>query len=318
MINKVNLMLALLMAVVLQSCGQKEKQTASGLTYTVLEKGDGEVIKDSLFLVLNMSYKDDNDSTWMTTAEKEIPAIVPKNDSIWSSSQGSIEEILNELSVGDSVSFQISIADFFANSVKSPVPPTVNKEGTLTFNIGVEKAMTQEEFMAWRQEMMQKQQAKMAEEADAQLETDVKIIEEYLAENNIEAEKTESGLYYVIKEEGSGDKPEVGETVSVNYAGHVLNGPYFDTSIESVAKEQGIYNEDRPNGYGPLEFPLGKGRVIKGWDEGVALLNEGGKATLYIPSGLAYGPRQRSEEITANAILVFDVELVDIKSADDK
>ncbi|UII22835.1 FKBP-type peptidyl-prolyl cis-trans isomerase [Fulvivirga ligni] len=318
MINRINILLLLTFVVLVQACGQKEKQTSSGLKYTLLREGDGEAIKDSSFMVLNMTYKDNNDSVWMTTAEKGIPAVVPKNDSVWAASDGSIEQIFNDLRIGDSVTFEIATADFFANSVKSPVPPMVDKEGTLTFNIGVADAMNQEEFMAWREDMMKKQQQKMEAEAEEQLEADKKTIEEYLAENNIEAQSTESGLYYVITEEGTGESPQDGDMVEVAYAGHVLDGAYFDTSIESVAKEQDMYNENRPGGYVPYAFPLGRGRVIRGWDEGVALLKKGSKATLYVPSGMAYGPRKRSDVITENSILVFDVELVDFTPAGEK
>lgn len=314
MINTFKTLVALLVVVALQSCNDSEKKTASGMTYTLVKEGDGEPIADGEYLLMNMEYKDEKDSVWMTTAEQAIPIVVPKNDSLWSSSEGSIEQIFNELSKGDSVTFKISIAKFFENTVKSEMPPTVNKEGTLTFNVGVQDVLSQEEFMSWQQEMMAKQQKKQEADAAKQLTDDVTAIEKFLKENNIEAQKTESGIFYVMKEEGTGEQASAGDTVKVNYAGHVLNGPFFDTNDEALAKEKDLFNEQRAaqGGYAPLEFVLGQGRVIKGWDEGIALLKEGGKATLYIPSPLAYGPRQRSAEIVANSILVFDVELVDV------
>ena len=315
MINSFKTLVALLAVVVaLQSCNSQEKKTESGMAYTLVKEGDGQPIEDGQYLLMNMEYKDHKDSVWMTTAEQGIPIVVPKNDSVWSSSQGSIEQIFNELSKGDSVTFTIGIKDFFANTVKSEAPPQVDQEGTLTFSVGVENVLTQEEFMTWQQEMMAKQQKQREEEAEEQLTTDVATIEKFLEENNIEAEKTESGIFYVMKEEGSGEQASAGDTVKVNYSGHVLNGPFFDTNDEALAKEKELFNEQRAaqGGYAPLEFVLGQGRVIKGWDEGIALLKEGGKATLYIPSPLAYGPRQRSAEIVANSILVFDVELVEV------
>ena len=89
-----------------------------------------------------------------------------------------------------------------------------------------------------------------------------------------------------------------------------MNGAYFDTSVEEVAKENGLFRQGKI--YAPLETVIGQGAVIKGWDEAFQLMNTGSKATLYIPSGLAYGSRARSAAIPANAILVFDVELVKI------
>ena len=148
--------------------------------------------------------------------------------------------------------------------------------------------------------------------AEKQLADDIKTIDDYLKENGIEADTTAEGLRYVITEEGTGDKPEKGQTVVVNYTGKLLDGTMFDSSIEEDAKEGGVYREQRDYSK-PFEFPIGQGRVIKGWDLGIALLNKGSKATLYIPSTLGYGPRGSGGVIKPNSILVFDVELVDIK-----
>jgi FKBP-type peptidyl-prolyl cis-trans isomerase len=144
------------------------------------------------------------------------------------------------------------------------------------------------------------------------MDTDIAIIDAYLAKNNIQAQTSKSGMRYTIIEEGSGPMAQVGDMVQVSYTGNVLEGDYFDTSVEEKAKEFGLYNPGRP--YGPYEFILGTGGVIHGWDEGIALLNQGAKARLYIPSPMAYGDQQRSEVIVANAILEFEVELVGINS----
>ncbi len=90
----------------------------------------------------------------------------------------------------------------------------------------------------------------------------------------------------------------------MNYIGKTLNGNVFDKNVDSA------FNNIRP-----FSFALGTGKVIKGWDEGIALLNKGSKATFYIPSALAYGPQAPSRAIGANAVLLFDVELTDIKKA---
>ncbi len=130
-----------------------------------------------------------------------------------------------------------------------------------------------------------------------QMDKDIEIIDQYLKDNNIAAQSTESGLRYVIEVEGSGNNPESGQNVSVHYTGMLLNGTKFDSS------------HDRGN---PLPFAIGQGQVIQGWDEGIALLKKGGKGTLYIPSPLAYGPRGAGADIPPNAVLKFEVELVDV------
>jgi FKBP-type peptidyl-prolyl cis-trans isomerase len=110
--------------------------------------------------------------------------------------------------------------------------------------------------------------------------------------------KTASGLEYVEEKAGTGAQAQAGKTVKVHYTGKFPDGKVFDSSI--------------PRGE-PLEFVLGAGRVIKGWDEGIALMKVGGKAMLTIPPQLAYGERGAGGVIPPNATLVFDVELVEVK-----
>ncbi|HSL46233.1 MAG TPA: FKBP-type peptidyl-prolyl cis-trans isomerase [Anaerolineales bacterium] len=109
--------------------------------------------------------------------------------------------------------------------------------------------------------------------------------------------KTASGLEYIELEEGTGAQAEAGKTVSVHYTGKFQDGRVFDSSVSRGE---------------PITFPLGAGRVIKGWDEGIALMKVGGKAQLIIPPELAYGERGAGGVIPPNATLVFDVELVSV------
>ena len=111
-------------------------------------------------------------------------------------------------------------------------------------------------------------------------------------------EKTASGLRYQIVQEGNGVKAEKGQTVSVHYKGQFIDGTVFDSSYKR--------NE-------PIDFPLGMGQVIAGWDEGISLLKVGDKARFVIPSDLAYGARGAGGVIPPNANLIFDVELMRVK-----
>jgi peptidyl-prolyl cis-trans isomerase A (cyclophilin A) len=111
-------------------------------------------------------------------------------------------------------------------------------------------------------------------------------------------DKTESGLRYKIIQKGNGKKAEAGKTVSVHYTGQLENGKTFDSSYPRKK---------------PIEFPLGMGNVIEGWDEGIALLQVGDKARFVIPSYLGYGSSGAGGVIPPDATLVFDVELMDVK-----
>lgn len=110
--------------------------------------------------------------------------------------------------------------------------------------------------------------------------------------------KTDSGLQYIETEAGTGATPKRGQRVSVHYKGQLENGKEFDNSFKRGQ---------------PIEFMLGMGKVIPGWDEGIGLMKVGGKATLIIPPNLGYGSRGAGGVIPPNAVLIFDVELVDVK-----
>ena len=109
---------------------------------------------------------------------------------------------------------------------------------------------------------------------------------------------TASGLQIKTLVVGTGDKAELGKTAVVHYTGWLLNGTKFDSSVDRGT---------------PFEFPLGAGRVIKGWDEGVSTMNIGGKVELIIPPDLAYGPSGAGGVIPPNATLKFEVEFLDQK-----
>lgn len=109
---------------------------------------------------------------------------------------------------------------------------------------------------------------------------------------------TASGLKYIYVEKGNGAQAENGKTVDVHYTGYLMDGRTFDSSIERGE---------------PISFPLGQNMVIKGWEEGIALMKVGDKMRLIIPSDLGYGANGAGGVIPPNATLIFDVELVNVK-----
>ena len=132
------------------------------------------------------------------------------------------------------------------------------------------------------------------EEIAAQLAVDIVKITDYISENNIQnVVSTSTGLHYVITEEGTGDIHEAGDLAVVHYEGRLLNDLVFDST------------SDRE----PFTFQYGVGSVIPGFDQGIGNVRQEGKITLFIPSGLAYGPSGQGS-IGANEVLIFDVELL--------
>ncbi|MEM9338268.1 MAG: FKBP-type peptidyl-prolyl cis-trans isomerase [Bacteroidota bacterium] len=288
---------------VFTSCSQQNSfTTEAGTTVTYLVKGSGDLPVDSLVSLFNLKYStEDGKVIKEADSDNPIPLKINTEDA---AKNGELYVVLSKLKTGDSVNFGLVAKDLFAQTFRAPLPDSIAPESKIQFQVNYLEQVTEEGYY----DMMAEKQKKLDEK---QLNIDLEILDGYLTENNIETQKTESGLRYVITKEGSGANAEKGQIVKVNYAGKLLDGPYFDTSIEGVAKEQGLYQEGRP--YEPLAFELGQGRVIKGWDEGIALLNPGSEATLYIPSTLAYGSRSAGPIIKENSILVFDVELVGVE-----
>ena len=123
---------------------------------------------------------------------------------------------------------------------------------------------------------------------DAQNEAD---IVKYIADNNLTAKRSESGLYYVINTEGNGVKPNQNSSVTMTYKGYYLNGKTFDQNTKG--------------------FKTNLQRVIKGWTEGVTYFKEGGNGILLIPSKLGYGSKNYSK-IPGGSVLIFDISLLKV------
>lgn len=138
-------------------------------------------------------------------------------------------------------------------------------------------------------------------EVDYEAEEQQKI-SQYLAAKGYQVQPTESGLYYIVKEEGTGISPENGDTVVLDFVFYNIYGQMIDTSIESLARDFNIFNYNKI--YGPVEFVLGYSNEIAGVEEGVSYMKEGGMSVLVVPSKLAF---QNYEPY------VYDIWLLDIR-----
>ncbi|MBS1645669.1 MAG: FKBP-type peptidyl-prolyl cis-trans isomerase [Bacteroidetes bacterium] len=205
--------------------------------------------------------------------------------------KGDLAEGFQLLTQGDSALFRVPV-DSIIKAGNQTLPWM--KKGAkqyIEYSVAVTKVMTADQ-------MKKEQEAA----AGKQVAIDEQIIKDYIAKNNIKAERTASGLYYIIEKLGTGPKANQGDSVSMNYTGTTLDGTKFDSNVDPA-----FHHVE------PFWFNLGIGQVIKGWDEGIALMPKGSKGKLIIPSTLAYGPQSPTPAIPANSVLVFDVEVKDVK-----
>lgn len=202
---------------------------------------------------------------------------------------GDIYDGIKMMSVGDSASFIVRTDSTFMTLFQLPTLPTeFSKTDVMRFDIKLNDFYPESEFANKQMEYMKKTYKNETENAENELN-------KYLKENKLNPIRTESGLYYLQTKSGNGENPQVGTQVKVHYTGKLLDGTVFDSSISR--------NE-------PIQFDLGVGQVIPGWDEGIRLMSKGEKGILFIPYYLGYGDRGAGA-IPPFATLIFDVELVD-------
>lgn len=213
---------------------------------------------------------------------------------------GDLLEGLALMHKGDSASFIVNIDSTFIYLFDQPtLPPEYNHTDVMRFEVRMDDFYPESEYPQHYAVKINKSNeeriAMMKESYPEETAQAAQELDWYLAKNNIASTPTESGLHYLITEKGNGEKPKVGEVVTMRYTGKLLDGTVFDSSAE---RDQ------------PFQFVLGVGQVIPGWDEGVQLMTKGEKGVFYIPYYLAYGDRDLGE-IPPFSNLIFEVELVD-------
>ncbi len=224
--------------------------------------------------------------------------------------KGDLIEAIMLMTPGDSLVCLLDADALFKNA-KAKKPDFIKPGDKVQYflklvSVKTKDQVTKEQNAAF-QKQMQEQMKKQKAVAAKQALKDDKALKAYFTKNKLTPIKTASGLYYTIKEEGSGEKAMPNDSVSMNYTGTLLDGTKFDSNVDTAFHHAT-----------PFQFVLGRGAVIRGWDEGVALLKQGSKATFYIPSGMAYATQSRPggganpKGIPANSILLFDVELIKV------
>ena len=196
---------------------------------------------------------------------------------------GDVFSALSLMHEGDSATFIISAEDFYKTYNYGDSPAFVTPKSMVFVTLCMHEIQTFDEYKS--------------AQIQAALEQEKIQIDQYLKDHNIDVEPTASGLYYVETKAGKGKNPIKGAKCTVNYKGTLLDGTVFDSS----------------EGRAPFEFELGMEQVIAGWDEAISMMKKGGKATLILPSSIAYGERGAGNVIPPFSPLVFEVELIDFK-----
>lgn len=260
--------------------GDGFKETSTGLKYKFHVKSDTTVqvmTYDIVNVLMNYRTKD---STLFESGLNPISFQVIPID------PGDLQEGILMMRKGDSATFALSPEKFFISMMKyKELPEMIKGIEEIYFDIKVVGIHPEPPVMkAERQDAVDRK----AGESE--------LIKRYVLNNNINVEPTASGLYFIELQKGTGKKAEAGKKVKVHFTGMEIYGRIFDSSYERGR---------------PVEFILGRGDRIPAWDEAVAMMSEGGKARLIVPSALGYGGELRNN-IKPYTPLVFEIELVEV------
>ena len=271
------------------------KTTESGLQYQIVKDektGQTPAVGDLVEIHMIAKYKDKETDTTLFNSRQmnngnamSFPLPAP-------SYKGDIVEAFMLLTPGDSAVIRMSV-DSFKKQAGGMMPPYMKDGEFIEYNVVMVSVKSQKDM----------QQEKEKHDAE-QIVTDEKLLQDYFTANSINPAKTVSGVYYTVEKDGKGENVKNNQQVTVKYTGKTLDGKAFDSNTDPQF-----------NHVEPFIFTVGRGEVIPGWDEGLTYFKKGSKGKLFIPSTLAYGAEGRGEFIPKDAILVFDIEVVNIEDA---
>lgn len=281
----------------LASCAQKKSNDAAkvegyemsrnGLQYKILNDAAGPAAAVGQFVQFSSTLRTLNGDLVFSTNQANRPTYgmvaQPRH-------KGDPMEVLQMVGAGDSVSVIIPESEFFKGN--APLPATVKKGDNIRMDIRVFNVYTAEQY-----------NSEVVPRMDAEKYAgETKQMDDYIAAQGWTAVTLPSGLKVVVDKQGNGTPVTDGAQITVNYTGRLLNGTVFDSNVLPEF-----------NHVQPLELTVGRGMVIKGWDEGLKNFNLGGKGKLVIPARLGYGEQGSGAKIPPNSVLVFDVEIISVK-----
>ena len=280
----------LLSALSFQSCNSGGAsgytESGNGLKYKILADNKQPKAKVGDYVQYYSAIRTTDDSlvfSLQTTNVAEIGQVAAPKE------KGDPIEVLTMLGKGDSASCLIPAETFFKGF---DMPASIKKGDNIKLDLKILDVFPQADY-----------DRKMAElKAQKEAMADAPALE-YIKAKNLNAVRTEGGMYVVTDNPGNGAQPVAGKMVKVNYRGTLFNGTEFDSSLQP--------------GRTPFEFALGQHQVITGWDLGIPMFKVGGKGKLIIPPTMGYGD-QGQAKIPANSWLVFDIEVLGVSDAPQK
>jgi FKBP-type peptidyl-prolyl cis-trans isomerase FkpA len=290
----------LAIAIAFNSCKNSAdyKKTKSGLLYKIFTDSKDSSLKEGTILKINYTVKVGSTDSVLNTTYGKMPQYAKIEGAIPPDAYSPVE-VFGMLHKGDSLAVVQFIDSLVKKNPGGSLPPFLKKGDKIIMGfkvIGIFKSP--EEATADRTAEVEKEKARLEKETDAELVSQNKDMESWLAKNNITAQKTGKGTYVVIKDPGTGMQADSGKYASVRYAGRILTtGKEFQSNMDPKAD--------------PYIFMVGVGGAMRGWDEGLKLFKSGGKGTLYIPGALAYGKNpQPGSPFKPNDALIFDIAVV--------
>lgn len=288
---------------VLTSCQQDSAESGksgtlpSGFDYQIHTSGNGSVAEEGQYVYYHVQLRYQGEvrqSSRLDASQPFFKVTPPPTDSVALLSPNPIQDVLRKMSEGDSATIDVP-------GDKLPPNTRLTPQDTLYYDVVVTDIIEEEDFKVRRDAELAKRKEKM-EEAQAEkvevAEKTEQIVKDYASGKlNSQLEETETGLKYLVMEQGDGPAINPGDFISVNYYGVLTDGTMFDNSYK-------VGN--------PFTFPIGQGRVIAGWDEGIAKFNQGGKGYLFVPSELGYGANPAGK-IPANSELIFYVSIENVR-----
>jgi FKBP-type peptidyl-prolyl cis-trans isomerase FkpA len=279
-------------ALLFTSCNQEGKRIKSpnGYEYTIHTKAGGKAPQPGDYVYFHAQIRHADSVVYRTRVQSpEAPFFEIPAEETEGRKPSPIEDVLRLMTLGDSATVFISL-----DTVQQK-PAGFEDVNEIIYDIVMVDLKSAGEFQTHQDQLRQEAETRASEVRDMV----AKIVKDYGEGTlNSQIKATPSGLKYLLYEQGIGPKADPGSQVLVHYFGVLTDGQEFDNSFSRGQA---------------LPFMVGQGQVIPGWDEGIGLLNKGGKAALFIPSELGYGKAGAPPAIPADAELIFYVEVVDVQ-----